>query len=235
MQQPLIKTENLKVIYNLGKSNEARALDGVDIEIYPHEYIILFGPSGCGKSTLLYTILGLQRPTYGKVFIKGRDISQFSEKELTNYRRKEIGIIFQAYYLIPTLNVFQNVVLPKIFLSEKPNKRKIQVNTLLQRFGVFDQKTKLPTNLSGGQQQRVAIARALVNDPEIILADEPVGNLDSRSATIVMETLREINERDKKKNRRNRVSLSLLICHICSKRSAVWDGRRGGRSFHQRR
>jgi putative ABC transport system ATP-binding protein len=196
--EPLIKTENLKVIYNLGKSNEVRALDGVDIEIYPQEYIIFFGPSGCGKSTLLYTILGLQRPTYGKIFIKGKDLTTFSEGELVRYRRSEVGIIFQAYYLIPTIDILDNVVLPKIFLNERPQKRNQRAIQLLQRFSVFDQAKKLPTALSGGQQQRVAISRALVNDPEIILADEPVGNLDSTSAEIVMETLREINEKDKK-------------------------------------
>ncbi|MFA5349388.1 MAG: ABC transporter ATP-binding protein, partial [Candidatus Paceibacterota bacterium] len=196
--EPLIKTKDLKVIYNLGKSNEVRSLDGVSMEIYPREFVILFGPSGCGKSTLLYTILGLQRPTDGQVFIMGKDLKTFSEKDLTYYRLKQVGIIFQAYYLISSINVIKNIMLPKIFLEESISRRILKAKELLERFGIYPQKDKLPTALSGGQQQRVAIARSLINDPEIILADEPVGNLDTKSAEVVLQTLCDINEKDKK-------------------------------------
>ena len=196
--EPLIKTKDLKVIYNLGKSNEVRSLDGVSMEIYPREFVILFGPSGCGKSTVLYTILGLQRPTDGQVFIMGKDLKTFSEKDLTYYRLKQVGIIFQAYYLIPSINVIKNIMLPKIFLEESISRRMLKAKELLERFGIYPQKDKLPMALSGGQQQRVAIARSLINDPEIILADEPVGNLDTKSAEVVLQTLCDINEKDKK-------------------------------------
>ncbi len=196
--EPIIKTENLKVIYNLGKSNEVRALDGVSIEIWPQEYVVFFGPSGCGKSTLLYSILGLQRPTYGKIFIKGKDTSSLREKELVQIRRLMFGMVFQAYYLIPSLDIFSNVALPQIFLNEKPYERRKKIVSFLQRFNIYQQIHKLPSQLSGGQQQRAAIARALINNPSIVLADEPVGNLDSVSAKVVMETFKEINNRDKK-------------------------------------
>lgn len=196
--EPLIKVNNLKVIYNLGKPNEVRALDGVDVEIHPQEYIVLFGPSGCGKSTLLYSILGLQKPTEGEILIRDRNLAKFPEKELVDYRRNRVGIIFQAYFLVPTLSVMQNTILPKVFGSEKIGDRNMKAKGLLERFGIYDQKDKLPVFLSGGQQQRSAIARALINDPEILLADEPVGNLDSHSAEIVLRTLKDINEKDKK-------------------------------------
>lgn len=196
--QPIIKTENLKVIYDLGKSSEVRALDGVSLEVFPQEYVIFFGPSGCGKSTLLYCFLGLQRPTYGKVLIEGRDLFSLSPFEQTGLRQKKFGIIFQAYYLIPTLITFDNVILPQVFQRTPFQKRKERADILLKRFQIEDQAQKFPSSLSGGQQQRAAIARALISDPEVLLADEPVGNLDSASAEIVMETLREINELDKK-------------------------------------
>jgi putative ABC transport system ATP-binding protein len=196
--EPLIKTKDLKVIYNLGKSNEVRSLDGVSVEVYPREFVILFGPSGCGKSTLLYTILGLQKPTEGQVFIMGRDMKTFKEKDFIHYRLRQVGIIFQAYYLIPSISVIKNIMLPKIFLEESNARRLIKAKELLERFGITAQKDKFPMTLSGGQQQRVAIARSLVNDPEIILADEPVGNLDTKSAEVVLQTLCDINEKDKK-------------------------------------
>jgi putative ABC transport system ATP-binding protein len=196
--EPLIKTKDLRVIYNLGKSNEVRSLDGVSVEIYPREFVILFGPSGCGKSTLLYTILGLQKPTEGQVLIMGKDLKTFTEKDLNHYRLKQVGIIFQAYYLIPSISVIRNVMLPKIFLEENMARRTIKARELLDRFGITLQKDKLPMALSGGQQQRVAIARSLINDPELILADEPVGNLDTKSAEVVLKTLCDINQKDKK-------------------------------------
>jgi len=196
--EPLIKSQNLSVIYNPGRSNEVRALDGADIEIYPKEYVILFGPSGCGKSTLLYTILGLRKPSQGSLFVEGREISQFSEKELVEYRRNKIGMIFQAYYLIPSLDVARNIALPRVFVDEKATERSLRAEMLLKKLNITNQRNKLPSTLSGGEQQRVAIARALINNSQILLADEPVGNLDSESAEIVMNILKDINEKDGK-------------------------------------
>ena len=196
--EPIVKSKDVSVVYNPGRSNEVRALDGVDVEIHPREYVILFGPSGCGKSTLLYVILGLRQPSLGTLSVEGKDISQFSEKELVEHRRNKVGIIFQAYYLIPSLNVFQNVVMPKVFLNERPTERNLRAEMLLKKLKMMPQRKKLPLTLSGGEQQRVAIARALMNDPQILLADEPVGNLDSQAAETVMQTLKDINEKDGK-------------------------------------
>lgn len=196
--KPAIETQNLKVIYDLGKSRETRALDGVDVKVFPREFIIFFGPSGCGKSTLLYTFTGLEKPIQGKVFIHGKDLSLLSPSESAQFHQSSIGMIFQAYYLIPSLTVFDNVSLPQIFQKKSYSERKEKAFALLKRFGIEDQARKLPTELSGGQQQRVAICRALINDPAILLADEPVGNLDSFSAQIVIDMLKEINEKDKK-------------------------------------
>jgi|AntAceMinimDraft_18_1070375.scaffolds.fasta_scaffold04910_3 putative ABC transport system ATP-binding protein len=196
--EPLITAKDLSVIYNPGRSNEVRALDGANIEIYPKEYVILFGPSGCGKSTLLYTILGLRKPSKGNLFVEGKEISQFSEKELVEYRRNKIGMIFQAYYLIPSLNVFQNIILPRFFVNEKITERNLRAEMLLKKLSIANQRKKLPSILSGGEQQRVAIARALINNSQILLADEPVGNLDSQASEIVMNTLKDINEKDGK-------------------------------------
>lgn len=198
MSDPIIEVSQLRVIYNKGKSNEVRSLDGVDVKIYPEEYVIIFGPSGCGKSTLLYGISGLQAPTYGDVVVNGKNLRTMSKKEMTKYHQTATGMVFQAFYLIPTLTVLDNVCLPKVFMGEETKARRDKGMQLLRRFGIAEQADKFPSQLSGGQKQRVAIARALMNDPEIILADEPVGNLDSESAENVLEIFKEINEVDKK-------------------------------------
>lgn len=195
---PLVVIDKLRIIYNQGKSNEMRALEETNLAIYPHEYVIIFGPSGCGKSTLLYSISGLQRATYGTVSIKGRVISQMTEKEELALHQRDIGMIFQAFYLIPSLSILDNVCLPRVFLGQSPLQRKKDGLALLRRFGIAEQGDKMPSQLSGGQKQRVAIARSLANDPDMILADEPVGNLDSESAQNVLDILKELNEVDKK-------------------------------------
>jgi putative ABC transport system ATP-binding protein len=196
--EPLIRVENLNVVYNLGKSSEYRALSEINLEIYPEEFIIFFGPSGCGKSTLLYSISGLERNIMGSIYISGRDIALYSEKETLEFHRKTIGMIFQAFYLIPSLTVVRNVTLPQVFMNQDKSGRRAKALDLLEYFGVKAHAYKMPTELSGGQQQRVAIARSLVNDPDILLADEPVGNLDSKSAMDVMDVLRNLNEKHKK-------------------------------------
>ncbi len=195
---PIISVQNLRVIYNQGKSNEVRSLEDVSLDIYPHEYIIIYGPSGCGKSTLLYSIAGIQMPTYGEVIIEDKKISQMSEKEKVALHQVGIGMIFQSFYLVPSLNIIDNVCLPRSFRGEKKKSRNKKGMKLLQRFGISEQFKKFPSQLSGGQKQRVAIARALANNPQVILADEPVGNLDSESAENVMKILKELNTIDKK-------------------------------------
>lgn len=198
MSDPIIVIDKLRVIYNQGKSNETRAIEETNLTIYPHEYVIIFGPSGCGKSTLLYSIAGLQSPTYGDVSIAGTSIAKMTRQEELELHQMKIGMIFQAFYLIPSLNIMENVCLPKVFLGISPRERKQVGIQLLRRFGIIEQADKFPNQLSGGQKQRVAIARSLANNPEIILADEPVGNLDSESAENVLKILKELNEIDKK-------------------------------------
>jgi len=198
MAKPLIKIEKLSVVYNLGKSNEVPALRDINLEIYPNEFVVFFGPSGCGKSTLLYAIAGLETNVTGKIFFQDKDITKLSKAELELIHQRKVGMIFQAYYLINSLSVLGNVALPLVFMEEDDAAGQKKAEELLTRFGVGNQAKKLPTELSGGQQQRIAIARALVNNPEIILADEPVGNLDSKSSTEVMNLLKELNVKNNK-------------------------------------
>ncbi len=194
----LIKITNLSVIYFLGKSNEVNALTDVSLEINAGELIIFFGASGCGKSTLLYTIAGLESPTRGEVIVDGIDLAHMKTHELESYRQKTIGMVFQAFHLIPSLSVMKNVMLPKIAVGASSADRRDEAIRLMKYFGVYEQRNKLPTELSGGQQQRVAISRSLINDPDIIFADEPVGNLDSKSAQDVLGLIQELNVKDKK-------------------------------------
>ncbi|MCD6270281.1 ABC transporter ATP-binding protein [bacterium] len=191
----MVKVEGLSVIYNLGKTNEAVAISEVTLDVYPHEYVIIYGPSGCGKSTLLYCLTGLEVPTRGKVLIANNDISQMTPEELVNIRRLWTGIIFQAYNLIPTLSVLDNVTLPQTFGSISTEIKEKKAHELLKQFGIDHLSNKYPNQLSGGQQQRVAIARALTYYPPILIADEPTGNLDSASAEVVMNLLAELNEK----------------------------------------
>lgn len=198
MQKPIIYSNNMEITYNAGKSNEFKALRGVNVGIIEQEYIILFGPSGCGKSTLLYSIFGVLRPSAGKVYVKGDSIYDFSPMEMVHFQRKTMGIMYQQFNLIPSISVLDNVALPLIFAGLTPAKREKKAWELLRRFGIDHVAHKRPSLLSGGQQQRVSVARSLVNDPEILIADEPVGNLDSISSKAVMDTLDEINQKDKK-------------------------------------
>lgn len=198
MEKPIIELEDVKVTYNKGKSNEVRALEDVSLKIYPREFVIFFGPSGCGKSTLLYTISGLQSPTSGKVTVQNKNLSQIKKTDMVELHQTVVGMVFQAFYLISSLNVIDNICLPKVFRGESWQRRREEGIKLLHRFSIVEQSKKFPSELSGGQKQRVSIARALINNPEIILADEPVGNLDSESAENVLQILRELNEIDKK-------------------------------------
>lgn len=196
--QPAIEFQDLSVVYNPGKTSEFWALKNISEVIHPRDYTVFFGPSGCGKSTLLYTIAGLEEAVQGKVSVLGRDINQLSEEDKNDFHRSLVGMIFQAYYLIPGLTVKNNILLPLIFTGASGSEREERVSKLIKKFDIENIAERYPSQLSGGQQQRVAIARALINDPPIILADEPVGNLDSENAEIVMNLLTELNEKEKK-------------------------------------
>lgn len=198
MPESIVKTKDLDIIYNIGKENEYHAIHSINMEIYPEEFVAFFGPSGCGKSTLFYSILGILEPADGQLLVKGRNPYSLSPEEMVMFQTKTIGIIYQAFYLITSISVIDNVVLPQIFHAVSPGKRKKWALQLLKRFGMEEYGDKYPDNLSGGQSQRVSVARSLVNNPDILLADEPTGNLDSVSTKQVMESLEEINSVDKK-------------------------------------
>lgn len=171
------------------KENLVHALKGINIQVKEGEFIAIVGTSGSGKSTLLHLIGGLDTPTQGQILIKGKELSQLSRKELTVFRRRNIGFVFQNYSLMPVLNAYDNVALPVTFDRGKYTNHKY-IEELLKELGIWDKRKKYPSELSGGQQQRVAIARAMVYKPAILLADEPTGNLDSVTALEVMGLLK---------------------------------------------
>lgn len=185
----ILKTSSLKKYYGSGE-NLVKAIDNTNIDINEGEFVAIVGKSGSGKSTLLHMIGGLDRPTEGKVFIGGKDIFSLKDEQLAIFRRRKIGFIFQYYNLIPSLNVWENIVLP-IGLDGKDVDKDF-VNDIVSALGLDRKKETLPNKLSGGQQQRVAIARALVSRPSIILADEPTGNLDSKTSDEVMSLLKHM-------------------------------------------
>ena len=183
----ILSTSNLKKIYGSG-DNEVHALDGVDIVVNQGEFLAIVGTSGSGKSTLLHMLGGLDRPTDGKVMIDGKDIFSLTDEALTIFRRRKIGFVFQNYNLVPVLNVYENIVLP-IQLDGR-SIDKTYIDSIIETLGLSKKLQNLPNNLSGGQQQRVAIARALAAKPAIILADEPTGNLDSKTSQDVLGLLK---------------------------------------------
>ena len=187
----MLKVENLKRYY---KTNdvEVRALDGVSFDVEKGEFISIIGASGSGKSTLLHLLGGLDYPTSGKVIIDDTDIYALKDDERTIFRRRNIGFVFQAYNLLPILNVYENIIIPFGLDGDKVDEK--YVNSVIDILEISDQKYKMPNELSGGQQQRVAIARALVTKPSLILADEPTGNLDSKSSSQVVYLLKKINK-----------------------------------------
>lgn len=191
--EKIIEVKNVVVEYLLGKV-VVKALRGINLEIEKGDFIAIMGKSGSGKSTLLQVIGGLQRSTKGKVFINGTDLSKLDENELAIFRRKNIGFVFQAYNLIPTLTAIENVELPMVFFNVQQKLRQEKSTQLLYKMGLSDRLHHKPNELSGGEQQRVGIARSLANDPEIILADEPTGNLDSKSGESIMEEFIEVNK-----------------------------------------
>lgn len=183
----ILQTEKLKKIYGSGDT-EVRALDGVDLEVENGEFVAVVGTSGSGKSTLLHMLGGLDRPTSGTVTVDGKKIFSLKDEELTIFRRRKIGFVFQNYNLVPVLNVYENILLPIRLDGAKPDPK--YIDQIIETLGLESKLGNLPNNLSGGQQQRVAIARALAAKPAIILADEPTGNLDSKTSQDVMGLLK---------------------------------------------
>ena len=183
----VLSTKDLRKIYGSGE-NEVHALDGVDLAVEKGEFLAVVGTSGSGKSTLLHMLGGLDRPTSGKVTVDGKDIFTLKDEELTIFRRRKIGFVFQSYNLIPVLNVYENIVLPIQLDGGRPDEEYIQ--GVIRTLGLESKLNNLPNQLSGGQQQRVAIARALATKPAIILADEPTGNLDSKTSQDVLGLLK---------------------------------------------
>ena len=188
----ILKTEDLKKYYG-NKENEVHALNGVNFYVEEGEFVSIVGTSGSGKSTLLHMLGGLDRPTSGKVFVDGTDIFSLKDVALTIFRRRKIGFVFQSYNLVPVLNVYENIVLPIELDGNKVDKA--YVNELIEILGIGEKLQNLPGHLSGGQQQRVAIARALAAKPAIVLADEPTGNLDSRTSQDVLGLLKVTGEK----------------------------------------
>lgn len=196
--KPIISVKNLEITYNLGKENEFVASKDVNMEIFAGEYVAFFGPSGCGKSTLFYTILGILAPSAGEMLVDGENPYTYSSERMVHFQTRTIGIIYQAFYLINSISVIDNVALPQTFMGVSVGRRRKWAKQLLKRVGLETQGHKYPDNLSGGQNQRVSVARAMVNKPKIILADEPTGNLDSVSTKQVMDILEEINQKEKR-------------------------------------
>ena len=188
----LIKLKNLTKTYGSGE-NEVRALDNVSLSIEKGDFVSIIGPSGSGKSTLLHIIGGVDRPTSGKVFLNGQDVYKQNEEQLAIFRRREVGLIYQFYNLIPVLNVVENMTLPVLLDGRKVNEDRL--TELLSVLSLDDRKNNLPNQLSGGQQQRVSIGRALMNAPAVVLADEPTGNLDSRNSQEIVELLKMSNRK----------------------------------------
>ena len=191
----ILKVEHIKKVYGKGEA-EVVAVNDVSFEAEEGEFIAIIGPSGSGKSTILHIVAGLEKPTSGKVYFYGKNMYEMNKKELTILRREKIGIIYQFYNLIPTLNVEENITLP-IKLNKKKVDRK-KLDEITKFLNINNRRKHLPNELSGGQQQKVAIARALMIEPSIILADEPTGNLDSNSSEEIIQLLKKANKEYKK-------------------------------------
>lgn len=188
----ILRVENLCKTYGKGK-NEVKALDHISFSVNKGEFIAIIGPSGSGKSTLLHLLGGVDKPTSGKVFMNDQDVYVQNDEQLAIFRRRQVGLIYQFYNLIPILNVFENITLPLKLDGQKVNEER--VNELLELLGLAERRKHLPSQLSGGQQQRVSIGRALINAPALVLADEPTGNLDSKSSQEIIGLLKHSNKK----------------------------------------
>ena len=186
----ILKVENLTKVYGKGE-NEVRALNGVSFSVEKGDFVAIIGPSGSGKSTLLHTLGGVVRPTGGKVLVNGQDVYSRSDEQIAVFRRREVGLIYQFYNLIPVLNVEENMSLPVLLDGRNVNRDRLR--ELIRELDLVGREKHLPNQLSGGQQQRVSIGRALMNSPSIVLADEPTGNLDSKNSHEIVELLKRMN------------------------------------------
>lgn len=186
----ILKVENLTKVYGKGE-NEVRALNGVSFSVEKGDFVAIIGPSGSGKSTLLHTLGGVDRPTGGKVLVNGQDVYSRSDEQIAVFRRREVGLIYQFYNLIPVLNVEENMSLPVLLDGRNVNRDRLR--ELIRELDLVGREKHLPNQLSGGQQQRVSIGRALMNSPSIVLADEPTGNLDSKNSHEIVELLERMN------------------------------------------
>jgi putative ABC transport system ATP-binding protein len=192
-KQEVIRIKDLKKIYNLG-NQKVRALDGVSVTIYRNEYVAIMGPSGSGKSTLMNILGCLDTPTSGEYVLNGTDVSKMDDGSLAEVRNKEIGFVFQSFNLLPKYSSLENVALPMIYAGVPSSKREARAKEALMNVGLGDRMEHKPNELSGGQRQRVAIARALINNPSIILADEPTGNLDTKTSVDIMNLFGQIHK-----------------------------------------
>ncbi len=192
----MIKLENVVRVYQMGKT-QVQALRGLNLEISDGEFVAIMGPSGSGKSTLMHLVGGLDLPTQGQVVLDGVDIAQQNGNQLAELRGKKIGFVFQTFNLVPTLSALKNVELPMVFQKVPRRERYERAKKLLEQVGLGDRLNHKPSELSGGECQRVALARALANDPQILLADEPTGNLDAESGEQIMQILKKLNEEKK--------------------------------------
>ncbi len=190
--EPIVRVRDLTKIYRQGEI-DVTALNGVTLDIAAGEFVVLMGPSGSGKSTLLHIVAGVDRPTGGTVHVQGINVANLTESELADWRNQSVGFVFQSFNLIPVLSAFENVELPLLLTRLSARERREHVLAALDLVGLADRARHLPRQLSGGQEQRVAIARALVTDPSILVADEPTGNLDARSAADAMELLQSLS------------------------------------------
>lgn len=197
MAEPIIKLENVVKTYNLG-AVKLEILKGISLEINPGSFVSIMGPSGSGKSTLMYLLGCLDTPTSGKIFLDGKDVSNFSENELARIRGKKIGFIFQQFNLLTNLSAIENVMLPMVFQGLSEKDRIERAKSMLSSLHMAERMNHRPGELSGGEQQRIAIARAFANNPEIIIADEPTGNLDSKNGKMIMDTLVDFHRRENK-------------------------------------
>lgn len=188
----ILRVENLTKTYGSG-DNEVRALDGISFSVEKGQFLAIIGPSGSGKSTLLHILGGVDMPSDGKVYMDGQDVYAQDEEQLAIFRRRQVGLIYQFYNLIPVLNVVENMTLPVLMDGRKVNEERM--NELLETLSLTERKNNLPNQLSGGQQQRVSIGRALMNAPAVVLADEPTGNLDSKNSQEIMELLKLSNKK----------------------------------------
>lgn len=188
----VLEATNLRKIYEIGKQ-KVHALDGVSLQVEEGEFVAVMGPSGSGKSTLLHLLGGLDQPSGGDIILAGIKVSLLSDQEATFLRRRNIGFVFQFYNLLPTLSAKENILLPLIIDGKKPKDYEKRLKELLNRVGLTERANHRPSELSGGEQQRVSLARALMTQPKLLLADEPTGNLDSRTGTHVMELLGELS------------------------------------------